>query len=564
MAASARVLTESPELPAVDPGCADLRSSHRLRAVDDTCLLTAPPPLALRLLCELANSRLGTDVSLVTLVTDNEQFFAGSNGLCEPWHSRRGTPLTHSFCQIVVVRREPLVIHDAREHSLVQENRAIAELGVVGYLGVPLCTSDGTVLGSICTITSNPRQWTEDDLGSLRSLATSAMEEIVEHSRQTKERRQLEADLEQARKMEAIGTLASAIAHDFNNLLMVFQTYAELIRMDPGEHESVTRHANALLDTTERANQVVQRLVDWTRMDSLKKEPINLTQAIRDSIPLIRALIPTSIALEVLIPPQDYYIEAPPESVTQILLNLASNAEYAMRQHGGTLTVELNTLLGEEELRGANSGLLLRITDTGRGIPEGQLHRVSTPFFTTKEGNHKGMGLSAVYGIVDSIGGRMELQSTEERGTTVIIELPRLQKKPSQPGVSRPVEAASSSTRILFVDDEPAIIRAVSIHLERLGYKVTCQTSSHDALTLFAANPSQFDVILTDQTMPGLTGTEFLRAVRKLRPDFPAVILTGYINKQESLPAGVPCVGKPVSIDRLSAAIDEVLRSSAH
>lgn len=367
------LLPESRETDDSPLDSSTLRDAKRLRAIQETDLLDSAAPLALRLLCELVNAKLQTPVSLVSLVTDELQFFAGSKGLCDPWHTQRSTPLSHSFCQHVVTRDEPLVIWDARSNPLVAKNSAVTDLGIIAYLGVPLRSSDEMLLGSICAIDNQPRKWTERDLAMLEDMAHRAMEEIAEQRRRALRTRKSQIELQQARQMEAIGTLSSAIAHDFNNILMVYQSFSDLIQLNVDDRDQVLRYVKVLQDTTHEAKAVVDQLVGWTQKNkSDEKETINLSRSLRHAVPLIRALIPPSIALEVVIPPDDVFIEATANGVTQILLNLATSAEYAMRLQGGVLTVELRPSCMED--RQYHSGLLLRITDTGCDIPSTDLH----------------------------------------------------------------------------------------------------------------------------------------------------------------------------------------------
>lgn len=557
-----------PESPPLSDAFESLNSPARLLAIEETELLDVPTPLVFGLMTELASRRLRTSVSLLTFVTKDRQYFVASYGLDEPWRSSRETPLSHSFCQHVTVRNKPLVIHDSRRHPLVCENLAIRDLKVGAYLGVPIVDHDGVVLGSFCTIDEHPREWTHRDLDVLQTLACDVNMAISDHRRSVAEKRSRAFQLQRAQRMEALGTLAGAIAHDFNNLLMVVQSYAELIALDPGNYDSTLKYANEVLATSVRAKGVVHRLNCWAIAGEDELRAICLKQEINEVIPLVRALLPSNIEINVILPESTCVIEASPAQISQIMINVTANAEHAMRESGGRLTIELDEQLGLDESKASEENCVcLSITDTGCGIEEDVQDRVCDPYFTTKlDSGGSGIGLSTVYEIIKSLKGELQIHSVAGEGTSIRLTLPQITSPPVKLAKTLDPRRALSGGAILLVDDEPSVVNGLRALLTGIGYEVTSTTSSFEAISMFRNNPSAFDLLITDQTMPELTGDRLIQAVHEIRPDFPTILLTGFshvMDQQRADQIGVACFcKKPVSIDELSHAIDRALRTA--
>ena len=568
------VVPESVEANRDDTLSGNLKSSSRLLAIQETGLLNVPAQFVFRLLTELVSRRLKTPVSLITFVTDHKQFFVSSYGLAEPWTTRRETPLTHSFCQHVTTRNEPLVIHDARQHPLVCENLAIRDLNVTAYLGVPLVDDRGNVLGSFCTIDDKPREWTREELAELKSLSTEVVHEIGEYRRSELEKEVRGVRSRQSEKMAAIGTLAGSIAHDFNNILMVVQTYSELIVMRDVSPQTARKYAKVMLATTERAKGVVEQLVSWHRPNEEARQPISLRDAVEGDIPLLRALLPTSIELNLLMPEDDCSIVAAPGEISRIMINLASNAEFAMRESGGELTIAINSFQNTAARPSVDLPdgcyVSLNITDTGCGIPESIQDRVCDPFFTTKStSDGSGIGLSVVYGIVSSLGGTLEIQSNGESGTTIRIAIPKYDA--AMNAESETFDAADGSVgqnrlKVLLVDDEPAITQGLHHMLTAMGHVVASTTNSQEALAMFQEAPESFDLLVTDQTMPAMTGEKLIKAIHEISPTLPTIMMTGFshvIDEGNAEQHGVSVFArKPVSASRIAQAIEQALSAS--
>ncbi len=547
---------------------ASLNSLDRLGAINKTGFLDGAPEPTFQILTELATKLLETPVSLIVLVTDNRQFFVSNAGLGEPWASRRETPLSHSFCQYVTMRNQPLVIRDARRHHLVSENKAIKELGVVAYLGVPLVAPGGEVLGSFCVIDSQPRDWTRGELSLLQKLAIPTLSEMETRKAANVTQIRLESRLRQAEKLEAIGNLTGGIAHDFNNILASVQGYADLLKMTLPESCPAITHVDSLQTVVDNAREIVQQLLNWNRGGEIEYGPISVGSTVRDALPLIRALLPTSIVLEVTAPDSDDTIHGHAGQLVQILMNLCSNAEHSMRGKAGKLKIfvdamDLDSSTGEIQ----GKKVRLSIVDEGCGIPIDEVHRVFDPFYTTK-GEGTGLGLSTVYAAVSAMDGEVVVQSSCEKGTTIDVSFSSLPIRISERPSRRSLKNESRRTaRILFVDDNPSILDVMKIQLVRLGYEVTCTTDSAKALMIFRENRTSFDLLITDQTMPNLQGNELIREVKAIAPELPAILCTGFssvVNAQnvDQYDIDAFCT-KPIRIGELSELIQSVLSSPA-
>lgn len=347
------------------------------------------------------------------------------------------------------------------------------------------------------------------------------------------ERKILERQLQQKQKMEAIGTLAGGIAHDFNNILMAIMGYTDLaISRLPAEN-AVSGHLEAVKQASQRAKDLVKQILFFSRMEEQQTSPIAIGTIIKEVCKLIRATLPSTIDIEYNIRPGNGLVMANATQIHQIVMNLASNAGHAMRDKGGVLGIHLAEVAGEEitsavEPLNAERYQKLVISDTGCGMEKAVLERLFDPFFTTKEiGEGTGLGLSVVHGIVKKIGGVLDVQSTPGKGTVFTVYFPVFTDRQAE---KREGEAAllCGSEHILFVDDEKIIADMIREILESLGYTVDSCTDSLEALKVFRKNPYKFDLIISDQTMPHMTGMELAEKIFEFRPDVPIILCTGF------------------------------------
>ena len=384
---------------------------------------------------------------------------------------------------------------------------------------------------------------------------------------------QQDAQRRQAQKMEAIGVLAGGIAHDFNNLLGAILGYTDLALHEVAPSAPVAQYLQEVLTAGRRAQSLVLQILTFSRASEPERIPVQLRLIVKEALKLLRASLPTTIDIRQDIDHDDGTVLADPTQMHQVLMNLCANAEYAMRDTGGILEVRLDTV---ELDTGAvahyaelvpGSYVRLTIRDTGHGIPPEVATRVFEPFFTTKGvGQGTGMGLAVVHGIVTSHGGAITLQSTPGQGTTCEVYLPRLDMVVDDT-TSRDESLPVGKGVILFIDDEEAIARVSQQMLERLGYQAVVRTSSLAALETFRQTPHHFDLVITDQTMPHMTGEALACELRRIRPDIPIILCTGFshtIDAKKALAQGIDAfLMKPLVARDLGLAIQHVLEQRA-
>ena len=383
------------------------------------------------------------------------------------------------------------------------------------------------------------------------------------------EEKRLKEQLLQAHKMESIGTLAGGIAHDFNNMLGIIVGNTELAMDDVPEWNPARNNLHEIRTASLQARDVVKQILAFSRISLQEMKPVRISPIITDSLKLLRSSIPTTIEIHQNISSEPNTVRGDPTQIHQVLINLCSNSAHAMREKGGVLEVSLKNIEIDEgsaiHHHGLSPGKYVRLTvsDTGHGIEPKILERIFDPYFTTKGvGEGSGMGLSVVHGIVKSHSGDISVSSEPGKGTTFQVFLPYIESKPG-PEIEINVEIPRGRESILFVDDEKAMVDTIQPMIERLGYKVTARTSSIEALEAFRANPDRFDLVITDFTMPNMTGLELAKELLKLRSDILIILCTGYsehINEEKAKGNGIRAfVMKPVVLNEISNTIRKVL-----
>jgi CheY-like chemotaxis protein len=380
----------------------------------------------------------------------------------------------------------------------------------------------------------------------------------------------VEGRLRQWQKMEALGTLAGGIAHDFNNILLPIQINTELLLAAEKEGSPASRRLAQILEATRRGRDMVAQILAFARQEDQDRRPVDIAAVLNESLKLLRISMPKTITISLRIDVKSAYALADPTQIGQILMNLGSNAAYAMRGLGGTFEVGLSeTTLDAEEAShfiGLKPGpyLRLRVSDSGPGMSPAVLNRIFEPFFTTKKpGEGSGLGLSVVDGIVKSHGGAISVSSVAGEGTDITILLPRI-KEPVPAGPESPGDVPGGNERVLFVDDEIMQSRAMGRLLKHLGYRVTAMTDPVEALEIFLYDPDAFDLVILDQAMPLMTGGTLAAAILKARPGTPIIICTGYsegLSEEQAAAMGIKAfVWKPFSLKEIAVTIRRALR----
>jgi PAS domain S-box-containing protein len=381
----------------------------------------------------------------------------------------------------------------------------------------------------------------------------------------------MEEQLKHSQKMEAIGTLAGGIAHDFNNILFAIVGNAE-IAMDYLPANSLAEsYLQAIIEASNRATGLVKQVLSYARKKESNKVPLQVDLLVREVLKLIRASLPATVEIRQNIVASNATVIADATEIHQLLMNLCTNAWQSMVSTGGILSVDLNTFTTDSVFLTNNPDLKpgeylrLRVSDTGEGIPREYMSRIFEPFFTTKEvGKGTGMGLSVVHGIVHSLQGSISVDSTVGRGTSFDIILPLSRKHGSLSSTELPGQPGGQE-HVLLVDDEQIVVDVVSNMLKLLGYRVTAHQSSQQAWQEFQADPARFDLVITDQTMPQLTGEELATRMMSLRSDVPVIMCTGF--SQTLPPERAREIGireymyKPVKLRELGVALRRVLDS---
>ncbi len=391
----------------------------------------------------------------------------------------------------------------------------------------------------------------------------------VFNTRDITENRRLETELRQAQKMEAIGTLAGGIAHDFNNILGIIMGHSELALHDIPESYAALRNLKEVRKACLRAKDMVGQILAFSRQTEQERKPVRVLPIVEESLRFLRTSIPTTIQIREDLSSARDTILADPTQINQILINLFSNAAHAMRDKGGVIEISVRNARNDRNVQRMDPDLahkeclLLAVRDTGHGMTPALMDRIFDPYFTTKDqGQGTGMGLSVVHGIVRSHGGTIRVESEPEKGTLFEIAFPLVDEEAAPEETSRPV-LPTGTERILFVDDEEALADATRQMLEHLGYEVTAKTSSREALQAFRDQPDRFDLVITDMTMPSMTGGELSEELMRIRPALPIILCTGFsemITEEEAKRMGIRAyVMKPASIHEIAQTVRRVL-----
>lgn len=359
------------------------------------------------------------------------------------------------------------------------------------------------------------------------------IEDITAQNQVAEERQKLEEQLRQAQKMEAIGNLAGGIAHDFNNILGVIIGYSEMTMENIAESDPNRSNMEKVMVACQRAKEMVKHILTFSRKTGKERKSVYLSEIVNESFRLLRSALPSTIEIRQQVPGQSGSILANWTEIHQVIMNLCTNAAHAMRDRGGILNIQLREIKLDPQsvfLKGLQPGTYqqLTISDTGHGMTPGIMNRIFEPYFTTKtKSEGTGMGLAVAHGIIKSHGGEITVYSEPGKGTTFHIYLPVTEiKKISEREETEDIRGGDEY--ILFVDDEETLVELARQMLESLGYKVAARTSSIEALEVFSSHPHRFALVITDQTMPNMTGLQLSGKIRQIRPDIPIILCTGF------------------------------------
>jgi PAS domain S-box-containing protein len=412
-----------------------------------------------------------------------------------------------------------------------------------------------------------------DEFGQPKMLQ-GVLYDITDRKQAEEEKKKLEIQLQQAQKMEAIGTLAGGIAHDFNNILSAVIGYSELARKEVPEESKLYRYINGIREAGKRARGLVAQILAFSRKSEDEKKSIQITPLLKECLKLLRASLPTTIEIRQNIGTQLGNVMADPTQMHQVIMNLCTNAAHAMQGEGGSIEVSLESVnldmyfTSQHPDMKKGEYLNLMIRDSGCGMTVDVMGRIFEPYFTTKEkGVGTGLGLAVTHGIITSHGGTITVESNPGTGSTFTIFLPVI-SEPSAHMTSTSAFLPMGTECILYIDDEEDLVDIAKEMLGSLSYKVVGTTSSIEALKLFQANPEKFDLIITDMAMPKMTGVELAKEFMRIRPDIPIILCTGFseaITEEEAKALGIrKFILKPILKDKLALAISRVLYENRH
>ena len=459
----------------------------------------------------------------------------------------------------------------------------LLSLGLLTFSFIILYFSFGTLLSKIVslntslTISNKNLTQAKDEIEKRVEQRTKELvlanknleQEIEEREQAENEKIILENRLRQSQKMEAIGTLAGGIAHDFNNILGAILGYTELSLLGNRDSSPIRENLQEIKKAGLRAKELVAQILTFSRRSEAKKLPVRITPVIKEAMKLLRATLPSSIEISTHFNADEALVHGDPSQIHQLMMNLCTNASQSMAHHQGILSISLSEkILKKPAAKHLHSGpgnyVELIIADTGSGMDSDTKNRIFEPFFTTKEvGEGTGLGLAVVHGIVQSMNGSISVESTPGQGTTFHVLLPAVEASITALDDSV-ISAAipSGSEKILLVDDERDLANLGNQLLSNLGYQVTISTNSLEALKIFTESPD-FDLVITDQTMPGLTGLELAKKILELRSDVPILLCTGY--SQEVTDEKIREIGvrdvlmKPISVGDVGRIIRKLL-----
>lgn len=400
-------------------------------------------------------------------------------------------------------------------------------------------------------------------------LIAGAARDITDRKRAEEEKEDLEAQLRQSQKMEAVGTMAGGIAHDFNNILSIILGNTELAIRDVPEWHPVKESLDEVRKACLRAKDVIRQLLSYSRKSEMQLKPLDISVILKESLKLVRSSLPSNIKIQQTFDENSWTTLGDPTQINQILINLSTNAADAIGGASGTLGISQENveIAHQDSELNLETGRYVKVTisDTGVGISAEDMERIFDPYYTTKKvGRGTGMGLAVVHGIVETHRGRIKVRSKPGKGTAFQIFFPAIDASPVV-NVRENETLLHGKETILFVDDEKSIVKLNQARLKRLGYQVIGTADPLEALEMFRSRPIQFDLVITDMTMPKMMGDELAAEMIKIRPDIPIILCTGFsgrISEEQALEKGIRAfVMKPLEVKEMAEAVRNVLDS---
>jgi signal transduction histidine kinase/DNA-binding response OmpR family regulator len=459
--------------------------------------------------------------------------------------------------------------------------------GFCSFVALPLRSGE-EIIGVLGIASLKPRNFqehapflealaTEMSIGVKKSLlyeqvhqhATKLQSSLTRIREAEAERLVLQEHLQRSQKMEAIGTLASGIAHDFNNILAAVMGYAELAMLEAPQESMARKNIEMVLSAGERAKDLVKQILAFSHQTKEERKPILIEHTVKEVLKFMRASLPTTIEIRQRIDPDLGHVLADSVQIHQVVMNLCTNALFAMKDNGGVLDVQLtSSVVGSDQTvvhpdLKHETYVKLTVKDTGHGMDKATMEKIFDPYFTTKEkGVGTGLGLAVLHGIVQKHGGIIEANSEPGKGSVFHIYFPTVKEgNDLETGIYE--EAVGGNERILLVDDEHVLVELGKQVLERLGYSVETRTSSLESLALFQAQPDRYDLVITDMTMPNMTGEKLAEELLRIRPDIPIVLCTGYSEpslEEKARKIGVKAlVMKPILSVEMAKAVRKAL-----
>jgi signal transduction histidine kinase/CheY-like chemotaxis protein len=465
----------------------------------------------------------------------------------------------------VLASRESVFWSEGWEIEKTARSRTAERAGLQGGSAFPVLLRS-EVVGVLEFFSVRPRA-RDDDICALYLAIGTQLGQCIERQR-------LHEQYRQSQKMEAVGTLAGGIAHDFNNILTAISGYCELARLESSPDAPILSHLEAVQQGATRATKLVRQILAFSRRQEHCRRPLELKAAVVEAISLLRATIPSTIEIKTSFGENVSRILADPTSIHQVLVNLGTNASHAMKGRSGRLDIGVENVTVTAEFAESHPGLKagkyvrMVVADTGHGMSAVTISRIFEPFFTTKApGEGTGLGLSVVHGIMQSHEGAIFVHSQTGEGTKFLLYFPA-QCETSEPapecaGVCAPI---GERQRVLYVEDEGPLADMGRKILERLNYVVDVHRSPSTALRAFRTNPEAYQVVITDLTMPEMTGLELARELLQLRPGLPVILMTGYaasLDAEQTKAEGLSeLLLKPLSVEALGAAVHRALKST--